>query len=81
MSEKLESFLDCVWVIPFDQRKWKDFVMLDSLHAFCGGLEPTVEAWRLDTYAHRCKFLLPTLLLFGYLFYSIGFLIPIIYTS
>ena len=33
------SFLRKVWDIPFEERKWKDLVTLDTLHAFCGGLE------------------------------------------
>ena len=44
--------------IPLDQRKCKDLVTLDTIHAFCGGPMPTPETCRLQAYTHRRKFLL-----------------------
>ena len=41
ISDEQEGFIRCVLEIPFKQRKWKDLVTLDTLHAFCGGPEPT----------------------------------------
>ena len=37
--DKQENFLRKVWEIPLEQRKWKDLVTLDTLHAFCEGPE------------------------------------------
>ena len=55
--------------IPFDKRKCKDLITLDTLHAYCGGPEPTPATRRLNTYSRRCKFLflcffLPVVLIF-----------------
>lgn len=30
--------------IPFEQMSWKAFGILDTLHTFCGGPIPTLEA-------------------------------------
>ena len=37
--DEQENFLRKVWEIPLEQRKWKDLVTLDTLHAFCEGPE------------------------------------------
>ena len=39
ISDEQEVFIHRVLEIPFEQRKWKDLVTLDILHAFCGGPE------------------------------------------
>ena len=64
ISEEQESFLKWVWAILLGQRKWKDFVTLDTLHASCSGLEPTVKARWLVAFARRCKFPSIRLLIF-----------------
>ena len=35
--DEQEDFLRKFWAIPLEERKWKDLVSLDTLHAFCGG--------------------------------------------
>ena len=43
--------------IPFDERKCRDLITLDTLHAYYGGPVPTPAARKLNTYSRRCKFL------------------------
>lgn len=52
---KQESFIKRVLEIPFEQRKWKGLVNLDTLHAFCGGPMPMPIARRLHAYTRRSK--------------------------
>lgn len=47
ITDKQENFLKRVWLIPLEQRKWKDLVTLDTLYTYCGGPELTSEARRL----------------------------------
>ena len=42
--------------IPFEGRRWKDIVTLDTLHAYCGGPKPMLAARRLKDYSCRRKF-------------------------
>ena len=42
--DEQEDFLRKVWAIPLEERKWKDLVTFDTLHAFCGGLKLTPVA-------------------------------------
>ena len=44
ITNEPEDFLGKVQAIPLEERKWKDLLTLDTLHAFCGGLEPTPVA-------------------------------------
>lgn len=37
ITDEQKVFIHRVLEIPFEQRKWKDLVTLDTLHAFCGG--------------------------------------------
>ena len=46
-----------------EQRCW-DIITLDTLHAYCGGSEPTPVARRLNAYSHRRKLHLLLLVLF-----------------
>ena len=41
ITDKQEDFLGKVRAIPLEERKLKDLLTLDTLHAFYGGLEPT----------------------------------------
>ncbi|KAK9986895.1 hypothetical protein SO802_031846 [Lithocarpus litseifolius] len=63
-SLRQENFLKRVWAIPLKERKWKDLVTLDTLHAFCGGLEPTLTARQLHASSYHCKFLYPSTYVF-----------------
>ena len=47
ITDEQKNFLKRVWVIHLEERKWKDLVTLDTLYAFCGGLELTPTARRL----------------------------------
>ena len=47
ISEEQEAFIHRVLKIPFDERRCRDLITLDSLHAYCGGLELTPTAHRL----------------------------------
>lgn len=58
--DEQESFIRCVLDIPFGDRKWKDLVTLDTLHAYRGGLAPTPAARRLNAYSRRLKLSLPS---------------------
>lgn len=44
ITEEQARFLRKVWDIPFEERKRKDLVALDTLHAFYGGPELTLVA-------------------------------------
>ena len=37
ISDEQEAFIHRVLEIPLEQRKWKDLITLDTLHAYCGG--------------------------------------------
>ena len=49
--EEQEDFICRVTNIPLDERKCRDLITLDTLHAYCGGLEPTLEACHLNAYS------------------------------
>ena len=75
ISDEQEGFIRHVLEIPFEQRKWKDLVTLDTFHAFCGGLEPTLIARQLHTFPCCCdihvhSFFSPSLI---FLTFSINF--------
>ena len=55
ITDEHEAFIRRVLKIPFEQRKCKDLITLDMLHAYCGGPEPTPAARRLNTYSRCCK--------------------------
>ena len=42
--------------IPFEERRWKDHVTLDTLHAYYGGPKLTLVARRLKDYSCWHKF-------------------------
>ena len=48
ISLEQENFINHTLDIRKVERGWKDLVTFDNLHAFCGELEPSDEAW-LDT--------------------------------
>ena len=55
--------------IPFDERKCRDLITLDTLHAYCDGPVSTLATCKLNTYSRRRKFLflsffLPVVLIF-----------------
>ena len=67
-----EAFIQQVLEIPFEKRKYKDLITLDTLHAYCGDPVQTSVACRLNSYSRRHKCLLFTpvtsfLLLFRHL--------------
>ena len=55
MTNEQESFIRRILEIPFKQRKWKDLVILDTIHAFYGGPMLTPIARQLQAYTHRRK--------------------------
>ena len=54
--EEQEDFIRRVTEIPLDQRKCRDLITLDTLHLYCGGLEPTLIACQLNAYSRRRKY-------------------------
>ena len=56
ITNEQESFIKRVLKIPFNQRKLKDLVTLDTIHTFYSGLVPMPEACRLQAYTHHHKF-------------------------
>ena len=57
ITNEQEAFIRLVLEIPFDERKCRDLITLDILHAYCSGPVPTPVARKLNTYSCRCKFL------------------------
>ena len=49
--------------IPFDEKKCRDLITLDTLHAYYGGPMLTSVARKLNTYSRRHKFLFPSFFL------------------
>ena len=67
-----EAFIQRVLEIPFEKRKCRDLITLDTLHAYYGGPMPTLAARKLNFYSRRHEYLLFTpvtsfLLLFRHL--------------
>ena len=54
ISLEQENFINHTLDIRIVERGWKDLVTFDNLHAFCGELEPSNEAW-LDTLSRNRK--------------------------
>ena len=48
INKEQRDFLGWILQIPLIERSWKKLVMLDTLHAYCGGIVPMAEARRLD---------------------------------
>jgi len=44
--DEQEAFIHWVLEIPFDEQRCRDLITLDTLHAYCGGLEPCL--WPVD---------------------------------
>ena len=55
ITEEREDFIRRVIEIPLDQRKCRDLITLDTLHAYCGGPMPTTEAHGLNNYSRSRK--------------------------
>ena len=49
ITDKQEAFIRRVLKIPFDERKCRDLITLDTLHAYYGGLVPMPAARKLNT--------------------------------
>ena len=67
--DEQEAFICWVLEIPYDERKCRDLITLDTLHAYSGGPVLTLAARKLNTYSRRRKFLflyffLPVVLIF-----------------
>ena len=56
--EEQKAFIRRVPEIPFEERKCKDLITLDILHAYCGGPVSMPAACKLNTYSCQRKFLL-----------------------
>lgn len=58
ITDEQEAFIHLVLDIPFDERKYRDLITIDMLHAYCGGLELMPIARRLNTYSSQRKLFL-----------------------
>ena len=58
ITNEQEAFIHQVLDIPFDERRCKELITLDTLHAYCGGPEPMPTTRRLNAYSCQHKFLL-----------------------
>lgn len=54
--DEQEAFIHRVLEIPIDERRCRDLITLDTLHAYCGGFEPMLAYHRLNAYSRRRKF-------------------------
>ena len=59
ITNEQEAFIQWVIEIPFEKHKCRDLITLDTLHAYCGGLEPTPAARRLKSYSRHCEYNFP----------------------
>lgn len=75
--DKQEAFIRQVLEIPFDERKCRDLITLDTLHAYCGGPEPTLAARCLYSYSRWRKFLLSSSRRFSSVFYLTFVICPL----
>ena len=55
ISNVQEAFIRRVLEIPFDEQRCRDLITLNSLHAYCKGLESTPATRRLHAYSRRRK--------------------------
>ena len=55
ITDEQEEFIQRVLEIPLDQRKCQNLINLDTIHLYCGGPEPSLEAWKLGEYSRRRK--------------------------
>ena len=58
ITDEQKAFIRQVLDIPFDERRCKELITLDTLHAYCGGPEPMPTTHRLNAYSCLHKFLL-----------------------
>ena len=57
ISDEQLGFIQRILEIPLDQRKCRDLINLDTLHLYCGGLDPLPEARKLGEYSRRRKWI------------------------
>ncbi|KAL0009168.1 hypothetical protein SO802_010670 [Lithocarpus litseifolius] len=55
ITKEQEAFILKVTEIPLEERKCRDLIIPDALHAYCGGPEPTEEARRLKISPAKLK--------------------------
>ena len=55
IRDEQEAFIHQVLDIPFEERRCRDLITLNTLHLYCGGPELIEEARRLDEYSRRYK--------------------------
>jgi len=60
ITGKQEAFIKRVLEIPFEKRKCRDLITLDTLRAYCGGPVPTPVARKINSYSRRREYLLFT---------------------
>ncbi|KAL0004375.1 hypothetical protein SO802_011936 [Lithocarpus litseifolius] len=53
ITEEQEAFILKVTEIPLEERKCRDLITPDALHAYCGGPVPTEEARRLNNLSRQ----------------------------
>ena len=55
VSDEQGEFIRRILTIPLEQRRCRDLITLDTLHLYCGGPEPTVEARKLEEFSRKRK--------------------------
>ena len=55
ITDEQEEFIQRVLEIPLDQIKCQNLINLDTIHLYCGGPEPSLEAWKLGEDSRRRK--------------------------
>ena len=53
ITDEQEEFIRRVLEILLEERKCRDLITLDTIHLYCGGPEPSTEAWRLEEFSRR----------------------------
>ena len=53
ITDEQEEFIRRVLEIPLEEHKCRDLITLDTIHLYCGGLEPSAEARRLEEFSRR----------------------------
>ena len=53
ITDEQEEFIGRVLEIPLEECKCRDLITLDTIHLYCGGPEPSIEARRLEEFSRR----------------------------
>ena len=55
ITDEQEEFIRRVLEIPLEERKCRDLITLDTIHLYCGGLEPSAETRKFEKFSHQRK--------------------------